>query len=135
MKLSWKIVLVVLLIVTLTVSVSSYVMIAAAFQAELDSQASAAADESQLLCLTLGALASQTAGSMEGALLEQLESNGLTQRYRMRCTGRMGESCGKTGRNRQSHPADVGQEGLCYGFFQRQPGDSRYFGDHPAAWS
>ena len=73
MKLSWKIVLVVLLIVTLTVSVSSYVMIAAAFQAELDSQASAAADESQLLCLTLGALASQTAGSMEGALLEQLE--------------------------------------------------------------
>lgn len=45
MKLSWKIVLVVLLIVTLTVSVSSYVMIAAAFQAELDSQASAAADE------------------------------------------------------------------------------------------
>ena len=50
MKLSWKIVLVVLLIVTLTVSVSSYVMIAAAFQAELDSQASAAAEESPLLC-------------------------------------------------------------------------------------
>ncbi|MFR8333261.1 MAG: hypothetical protein ACLU9S_13615 [Oscillospiraceae bacterium] len=125
MKLSWKIVLVVLLIVTLTVSVSSYVMIAAAFQAELDSQASAAADESQLLCLTLGALASQTAGSMEGALLEQLESNGLTQRYRM-----MVPAGGVLWQNREEPanltPADVGQEGLCYGFFQKAPGDSRY---------
>ena len=127
MKLSWKIVLVVLLIVTLTVSVSSYVMIAAAFQAELDSQASAAADESQLLCLTLGALASQTAGSMEGALLEQLESNGLTQRYRMMVYRQDG---GVLWQNREEPanltPADVGQEGLCYGFFQKAPGDSRY---------
>ena len=39
MKLSWKIVLTVLLIVTLTVSVSSYIMIASTFQAELDRQA------------------------------------------------------------------------------------------------
>ena len=128
MKLSWKIVLVVLLIVTLTVSVSSYVMIAAAFQAELDSQASAAADESQLLCLTLGALASQTAGSMEGALLEQLESNGLTQRYRMMVYRQDG---GVLWQNReepgQSHPPQMwGRRGLCYGFFQKAPGDSRY---------
>ena len=113
MKLSWKIVLVVLLIVTLTVSVSSYVMIAAAFQAELDSQASAAADESQLLCLTLGALASQTAGSMEGALLEQLESNGLTQRYRMMVYRQDGESCGKTGRNRPISPPQMWGRRAC----------------------
>ena len=38
MKLSWKIVLVVLLIVAVTVSAASYTMIASAFQAELDSQ-------------------------------------------------------------------------------------------------
>ena len=49
MKLSWKIVLVVLLIVAVTVSAASYTMIASAFQAELDSQVSAAADESQML--------------------------------------------------------------------------------------
>ena len=74
MKLSWKIVLVVLLIVTLTVSISSYVMIAAAFQAELDSQAGAAADES---------------------------------------TGRMGESCGKTGRNQPISPPQMWDRRAC----------------------
>ena len=83
MKLSWKIVLTVLLIVTLTVSVSSYIMIASTFQAELDSQAGAASGESQMLCLTLGALASQAVGSGESALLEQLEGSSFFQNYAM----------------------------------------------------
>lgn len=64
---------------------------------------------------------------MEGALLEQLESNGLTQRYRMMVYRQDG---GVLWQNREEPanltPADVGQEGLCYGFFQKAPGDSRY---------
>ena len=82
MKLSWKIVLVVLLIVAVTVSAASYTMIASAFQAELDSQVSAAADESQMLCLTLGALAAQAVGNGEGSLREILNSS-FFQNYRM----------------------------------------------------
>lgn len=120
MKLSWKIVLTVLLIVTLTVSVSSYIMIASTFQAELDSQAGAASGESQMLCLTLGALASQAVGSGESALLEQLEGSSFFQNYAMLVYRSDGTVLWK---NREEPanltPADVGQEGLCYAFFQR----------------
>lgn len=55
MKLSWKIVLVVLLIVAVTVSAASYTMIASAFQAELDSQVSARRMKAKAVP-TLGAL-------------------------------------------------------------------------------
>lgn len=127
MKLSWKIVLTVLLIVTLTVSVSSYIMIASTFQAELDSQAGAASGESQMLCLTLGALASQTVGSGESALLEQLEGSSFFQGYSMLVYRSDGTILWK---NREEEarltPADVGPEGLCYAFFQQTPGGSRY---------
>ena len=100
MKLSWKIVLTVLLIVTLTVSVSSYIMIASTFQAELDSQAGAASGESQMLCLTLGALASQAVGSGESALLERLEGSGFFRIMLCWYTGATAPFYGKTGRNR-----------------------------------
>ena len=127
MKLSWKIVLTVLLIVTLTVSVSSYIMIASTFQAELDSQAGAASGESQMLCLTLGALASQAVGSGESALLEQLEGSSFFQNYAMLVYRSDGTVLWK---NREEPanltPADVGQEGLCYAFFQRDTGSRRY---------
>lgn len=127
MKLSWKIVLTVLLIVTLTVSVSSYIMIASTFQAELDSQAGAASGESQMLCLTLGALASQArgqrrerpAGAVGGQqLFSELCYAGIPERRH-----RSMEKPGGTG---QPDPADVGQEGLCYAFFQRDTGSRRY---------
>lgn len=127
MKLSWKIVLTVLLIVTLAVSVSSYIMIASTFQAELDSQAGAASGESQMLCLTLGALASQAVGSGESALLEQLEGSSFFQNYAMLVYRSDGTVLWK---NREEPanltPADVGQEGLCYAFFQRDTGSRRY---------
>ena len=64
---------------------------------------------------------------MESALLEQLESNRLTQRYRMMVYRQDG---GILWQNREEPanltPADVGQEGLCYGFFQKAPGEGRY---------
>ena len=114
MKLSWKIVLVVLLIVAVTVSAASYTMIASAFQAELDSQVSAAADESQMLCLTLGALAAQAGGNGEGSLREILNSS-FFQNYRMIVYRQDGSVLWQ---NREEAaglaPGDVGEEGICY---------------------
>lgn len=126
MKLSWKIVLVVLLIVAVTVSAASYTMIASAFQAELDSQVSAAADESQMLCLTLGALAAQAVGNGEGSLREILNSS-FFQNYRMIVYRQDGSVLWQ---NREEAaglaPGDVGEEGICYMISRLERGGSRY---------
>ena len=126
MKLSWKIVLVVLLIVAVTVSAASYTMIASAFQAELDSQVSAAADESQMLCLTLGALAAQAVGNGEGSLREILNSS-FFQNYRMIVYRQDGSVLWQ---NREETaglaPEDVGEEGICYMISRLERGGSRY---------
>ncbi|MFR8872260.1 MAG: hypothetical protein ACLVHV_01615 [Oscillospiraceae bacterium] len=125
-KLSWKIVLVVLLIVAVTVSAASYTMIASAFQAELDSQVSAAADESQMLCLTLGALAAQAVGNGEGSLREILNSS-FFQNYRMIVYRQDGSVLWQ---NREEAaglaPGDVGEEGICYMISRLERGGSRY---------
>ena len=57
MKLSAKITLAVVLIVALAVSISGYAIVSSVFNAQLQHQIIAAADETQLLCSVLGTMA------------------------------------------------------------------------------
>lgn len=121
MKLSWKIVLVVLLIVTATVSVSSYSMILSGFQAELDSQIDAAVDESQMLCLTIGVLASKSQGREESILLNMTQNSGFFQNYALTLY-REDSTILWSNQDRapELSPGDLGDQGLCYSFFQSE---------------
>ena len=57
MKLSAKITLSVVLIVSLTLSISGYAIISSVFHAQLKHQITAAVEENQLLCSVLGTMA------------------------------------------------------------------------------
>lgn len=124
MRLSWKMILATILIVTLSVGVSSYCMVLSSFQAELDSQTRAAAEESQLLCLTLGTM-SAGGGDMEKALLRQL-SGGSFQTYTL--TIFRGDG-GVLWRNHDSSlslsPGDMGADTLRYRFRPGPDGTTR----------
>lgn len=116
MKLSWKILLVVLVIVTVTVSVSGYTMVAASFRAELDTVVSSAVDESQMLCLTLGALASRSSGG-DTAMLELLRGSTFFGNYDMivfRADG--SQLWGTRDEPPVLYPKDMGRPDLSYRF-------------------
>lgn len=122
MKLSWKIVLVVLAIVTVTVSVSGYTMVSASFRTELETQVFSATDESQMLCLTLGALTARSTGG-DAALLDLLRGSVFFSQYDMVVYRADGS---ELWRNRDGAtgltPADMEQQDLCYTFFHMADG-------------
>ena len=71
MKLSAKIALSVVLIVSLTVSVSGYAIVSSVFNAQLEHQIVAAADETQLLCSVLGTMAVERRSSTSATVTAQ----------------------------------------------------------------
>ena len=71
MKLSTKITLAVVLIVALAVSISGYAIVSSVFNAQLQHQIIAAADETQLLCSVLGTMAVERRSSTSAAVTAQ----------------------------------------------------------------
>lgn len=71
MKLSAKIALSVVLIVSLTVSISGYAIVSSVFNAQLEHQIVAAADETQLLCSVLGTMAVERRSSTSATVTAQ----------------------------------------------------------------
>ena len=122
MKLAWKITLLVVAIVAVTVAASGYTMVSASFQSELETQVATATGESQMLCLTVGALASRAAGG-ESALVELLQGSVFFQGYAMVVFRSDGS---EVWRNREGECTLVpGQGGdLCYQFVKT--GDGRH---------
>lgn len=124
MKLSWKIVLTVLVIVTLTVSVSGYTMVAASFQSELEAVVSSSVDESQMLCLTLGALAARSAGG-DTAILDLLRGSAFFGNYDMIVFRADGSRLWDTRDGEAAiTPGDMGEPDLSYRFVRRSGGRS-----------
>lgn len=86
MKLSAKIVLSVIVIVALAVSFSGYLLVYSSFLTQLDNQIEAAADETQLLCATLGTLALQQGAQLQAqpeATLQKLLDQSFFRGYRL----------------------------------------------------
>lgn len=124
MRLSWKMILATLLIVTLSVGISGYCMVQSSFQAELSSQIHTAAEESQLLCLTLGTM-SAGGGDREKALLRQL-SSGFFQSYILTIFRADGEVLWRNHDSRLSlAPGDMGADTLRYRFRPGPDGRTR----------
>lgn len=90
MKLSAKITLSVVLIVSLAVSISGYAIVSSVFRSQLTHQITSAADETQLLCSVLGTMAVERRTSVaQGATrntLEQTLKEAPFREYRLRLT-------------------------------------------------
>ena len=90
MKLSAKITLSVVLIVSLAVAISGYAIVSSVFTAQLEHQITAAADETQLLCSVLGAMAVERRSSVSlqatQEMLEETLKIAPFRNYRLRLT-------------------------------------------------
>ena len=98
MKLSAKITLSVVLIVSLTLGISGYVIVSSVFHAQLKHQITAAAEETQLLCSVLGTMAVERRTSTSASVTEQTLQSALTSApfrdYRLRLM--QGSASGKS---------------------------------------
>lgn len=121
MKLSQKITLVVLAIVTLMVAVSGYCMVSAGFRGELDSQVAAAASESRTLSLTLGTLLSQTRDRSREALAGLLERTAMFDSYELTVYHADGTILWSGGDHRGVLDPEDGEGGLCYRLIPGSP--------------
>ncbi len=90
MKLSAKIILSVVLIVAITLSVSGYAIVSSVFNTQLRLQITAAAEETQLLCSVLGAMAverrSNTTAKVTAQTIQDTLSDEMFRNYRLRLT-------------------------------------------------
>jgi len=90
MKLSAKIILSVVLIVAMTLSVSGYAIVSSVFNAQLGLQITAAAEETQLLCSVLGAMAverrSSTTAQVTSQTIQDTLDDEMFRNYRLRLT-------------------------------------------------
>lgn len=90
MKLSAKIILSVVLIVAMTLSVSGYAIVSSVFNAQLGLQITAAAEETQLLCSVLGAMAverrSSTTAKVTSQTIQDTLNDEMFRNYRLRLT-------------------------------------------------
>lgn len=90
MKLSAKIILSVVLIVAMTLSVSGYAIVSSVFNAQLRLQITAAAEETQLLCSVLGAMAverrSSTTAKVTAQTIQDTLNDEMFRNYRLRLT-------------------------------------------------
>ena len=88
MKLSAKITLSVVLIVSLTLSISGYAIISSVFHAQLKHQITAAVEENQLLCSVLGTMAverrTSTAAQVTADTLQETLTISPFRDYRLR---------------------------------------------------
>ena len=90
MKLSAKITLSVVLIVSLAVAIGGYAIVSSVFRSQMTHQITTAADETQLLCSVLGTMAVERRTSVaQGATrnsLEQTLKEAPFREYRLRLT-------------------------------------------------
>lgn len=121
MKLSFKITLVVLVIVTVMVAVSGYCMVQVGFRGELDNQVAAAKSESSMLSMTLGTLLAQTGDRGQATVTELLRSSGLFANYELAVYGAEGSVLWVNGDHRGSLRPEDGAGGLCYRLIEGPP--------------